>query len=132
MAPAQPAAPAAAVIPPNAGLPVELPASTLPPAAAPAALVAGVDVVGNVAGDGTTVTVEWGKEYFQAVQYNGFDVGPFKASTRVREGETIAMATVRLHRELAAAAQALKSEKSQAYVRSLVELGKIVDSARAR
>lgn len=72
---------------------------------------------------GQSVSVTWGDEFFQVVQYNGFRVGPFQATTVVREGETIADATLRAHRALAEAARRIRTEKSREHLDALKELG---------
>jgi hypothetical protein len=64
---------------------------------------------------GTFVSVTWAEEQFQPVQFNTFRVGPFSSTTAVRPGETVAQATVRLHRELDGAASQLRAEKVNAY-----------------
>lgn len=71
-----------------------------------------------------------GDELFQPVQYNGMRVGPFKATTTVKKGETVAEATLRLHRELASAAQKIYEEKLAAYLENLA--GSISAASKAR
>ena len=68
------------------------------------------------------VEVTWGDELFQPLRFNGMRVGPFSASTIVRPGESVAAATVRLHREIAAAAEVITEEKSSEYLESLAGL----------
>ena len=68
---------------------------------------------------GTSVDVTWGEELFQPVEYNGLRVGPFRATTVVRSGETVAAATYRLWLELNAAAMAIRDEKAKEYLRAL-------------
>jgi hypothetical protein len=83
---------------------------------------AGEEAFAAAAGDeGRAVEVTWGDELFQpgALKFNPMRVGPFTASTLVRRGESIASATLRLHREIAAAAQKIFDEKSEAYLKNL-------------
>ena len=68
---------------------------------------------------GQSVEVTWGEELFQPVQFNAFRVGPFKATTVVRAGESVGEALLRLHREIAATAQAIRQEKADDYVKAL-------------
>jgi hypothetical protein len=83
-----------------------------------------------VAAAGERVEVTWGDELFQPVKFNGIRVGPFTASTIVRPGESIAAATVRLHREIAAAAQQIFEEKSRAYLVNLAQIAS--DASKVR
>ena len=74
---------------------------------------AGEEAFAAAAGDeGQRVEVTWGDELFQPVKFNGMRVGPFTASTLVRRGESVAHATVRLHREIQKAAQLIFAENS--------------------
>lgn len=68
------------------------------------------------------VEVTWGEEIYQPVQYNNFRVGPFKATTIVREGETISEATARVHSELQKHAEQVALEKGRAYLANLKKL----------
>lgn len=52
------------------------------------------------------VEVTRGVEKFSPISYHSFDVGPFTARARVREGETIQGVITRLRGELDAAAAA--------------------------
>jgi hypothetical protein len=45
---------------------------------------------------GAVVTVTWGEEVLQPVQYNGFRVGPITVSMPVLSGESIAQAYERV------------------------------------
>lgn len=84
---------------------------------------AGEEALAAAAGDeGQRVEVSWGDELFQPLRFNGMRVGPFTATTLVRRGESIAQATVRLHREVATAAQKIFEEKSRAYLQNLAGL----------
>lgn len=84
---------------------------------------AGEDAFAAAAGDeGRVVEVTWGEELFQPVRFNSLRVGPFTASTLVRKGESVAAATLRLHREIAKAAQVVFEEQSRAYLRNLAGL----------
>lgn len=74
---------------------------------------------------GQVVEVVWGEEAFSPVQYNTFRVGPFKASTAVRRGETIGQACVRLHRELDEAARKVSIEKGRAFLADLKASGEL-------
>lgn len=80
---------------------------------------AGESAFAAAADEGQAVEVTWADEFFQPVAYNGMHVGPFRATTIVRKGETIAGATLRLHRELAKAARLVFAEKSRAYLEHL-------------
>jgi hypothetical protein len=73
------------------------------------------------------VEVTWGDELFQPLPYNAIRVGPFKATTVVRPGETVAEAVLRLHAELARAAREVFGEKKRVY---LSELAALVRDAR--
>jgi hypothetical protein len=73
--------------------------------------------------EGQTVKAVWGAEYFQIVQYNGFTVGPFEATTTVRDGETVVDALLRLHADLAAAAVPIRTAKANTHVEELRRLG---------
>lgn len=73
------------------------------------------------------VEVTWGEELFKPLDYNGIRLGPFKATTAVRPGETVADAVVRLHAELAEAAKRVFGEKRRVY---LQELSLLVRDAR--
>jgi hypothetical protein len=68
---------------------------------------------------GERVEATWGEEYFQPAKFTGVKVGPFKASTIVRRGETVAEALVRLHREMEKAAQEIFDVKSAIYLHNL-------------
>jgi hypothetical protein len=81
---------------------------------------------------GERVEVTWGAELFQPVQYNDFRVGPFSASTIVRPRESIAEATVRLHREISVAAQHAFEEKSARYLENLAGLASKVRNTQVR
>lgn len=75
---------------------------------------------------GAEVTVTWGKEYFQLIQFNGFDVGPISLTTRVREGETVGQAVARAAAALETAAQAEYQRKSRGHVARLRDLKALV------
>ena len=82
---------------------------------------AGEVAFANAAGD-EVVEVTWGEELFQPVQYNSFRVGPFKASTIVRKGETVAKAMLRLHVEMMGAAHKIHDAEAEKYVEDLAAL----------
>lgn len=73
--------------------------------------------------EGQTVKAVWGSQYYQVVQYNGFTVGPFEATTIVRAGETVARALLRLHEELEQAAAQIGRKKADEHVAELRRLG---------
>jgi uncharacterized Zn finger protein (UPF0148 family) len=76
--------------------------------------------VGAITDDvGEEVTVTWGEETFQPVQFNTFHVGPFTTNTRVRPGETRVQAMERAYAELEAFAEEIFERKKKAYVVSL-------------
>lgn len=81
---------------------------------------------------GQVVSATWAKEQFQPMQYHGFEVGPFQATTVVREGESIASATLRLHRELAGCARQAFEEKLREYVGRLDEIQAALERGRRR
>lgn len=68
---------------------------------------------------GQPVEVTWGEELFQPVQFNTFRVGPFKATTVVRPGETVAAALARLHAEIDEAAKKIRAQKVADYLAAL-------------
>jgi hypothetical protein len=79
---------------------------------------------------GTIVDATWGEECLQPLQFNTFRVGPFKASTVVRSGETIATAMLRLHRELDDAATQIRDEKGRRFLMALEGVGQMVSVNR--
>jgi hypothetical protein len=81
---------------------------------------------------GSIVEATWGEELFQPLQFNTFRVGPFKASTVVRDGETIANAMIRLHRELDSAAAQIRTHKIDGYLRALVDVGEEVQIRQSK
>jgi hypothetical protein len=72
---------------------------------------------------GQVVEATWGDEFYQVVQYNGFRVGPFKAMSVVRPGETIASALLRLHAELNEAALVVRRYRGDSHIEELKRLG---------
>lgn len=50
---------------------------------------------------GQMITVTWGEEVLQPIQYNGFRIGPITLSTPVKEGETVEQAYSRVWAMLA-------------------------------
>jgi hypothetical protein len=80
----------------------------------------------QVESTGQVVEATWGEELFQPVQYNMFRVGPFKACTLVRKGESVARALLRLHEELEQAARQIRDKKADEYVAALTNITKRV------
>ena len=93
----------------------------------------GTRVPGNVPDpgpEGGTVEVTWGEEQYQPASYMTFRVGPFKISGAVRPGESVADATVRIHRELDAGARRVVAEKSAAFLRDVVAISERAGTGR--
>lgn len=80
--------------------------------------------------EGQTVEVTIGDKLFQPIQYNGFRVGPFKASTIVRKGETVAKAMLRLHVEMMGAAHKIHDAEAEKYVEDLAALIRKTNGAK--
>ena len=75
-----------------------------------------------------SVTVTWGKEGFSPVQFHVFEVGPYTATTRLRPGETVEQAVLRVRAKLQRIADADFAEKLPAY---LERVRRAADGARA-
>jgi hypothetical protein len=92
---------------------------------------AGEQAFAAAAGDeGQSVEVTIGDKLFQPIQYNGFRVGPFKAATIVRKGETVASAMMRLHADMMIAAARVHDVEAEKYVTDLVKLISKVNGAK--
>lgn len=76
-------------------------------------------IVQSSAEPGTPVDVTWGEELFQPVQYHALRVGPFRATTVVRAGESVADATYRLWCALNEVAMRIRDEKAAEYLRAM-------------
>lgn len=72
---------------------------------------------------GETVSATWGEEQFSPKQFHSFRVGPFSATTRLRQGETRQQALERLNAELREFAEAEKRRKYEGYMKSVAEMG---------
>jgi len=81
---------------------------------------------------GRKIRVVWGEETLCPVQYNAYRIGPFEVETIVQEGETIAIATQRAHRELAAAARAVRDDKLREHLDAIKRGDAIVRDSRGR
>jgi hypothetical protein len=57
------------------------------------------------------LTVTWGREHVQAVQFCGFDVGPFSLTVRLRDGESVESAYERAQARLSKVAEVEFSRK---------------------
>lgn len=81
--------------------------------------------VNNFAGDllstvlPETVTVTWGKELCSPKQFHTYEVGPYSATTTVREGETLVQAAARLMKDLDAIAAPERLRKRDAFLAAL-------------
>jgi hypothetical protein len=90
------------------------------------------DAVGRVIANhtedvGQSVEVSWGEELFQPLQFNTFRVGPFKAHTVVRKGESVAQAMLRLHAEMDRVAREIRDKKTDEYIAALKKIGGFVE-----
>jgi len=98
-----------------------------PPAQDTVVIRTAVDEAGNVsvnaadvrAAAGQGVRVVWGKERFQPVSYNDFEIGPFEATGFARSGESIAQAQARIYAELETFAEAAREKKAASYAKFL-------------
>jgi hypothetical protein len=72
---------------------------------------------------GATIKVTWGKETFQPIPFNTFEVGPFEATASVQDGESVEDAYRRVYGELEAFAAKVRKQKAASYAE---ELGKAV------
>lgn len=66
-----------------------------------------------------TVSVTWGEELFTPVQFCSFRVGPFSASSALRDGETREQAADRLMRELEKVAAKERETKARVFKQAL-------------
>lgn len=71
----------------------------------------------------TQLTVTWGREHFQPIQFHGFDVGPFEAVVTVQAGETVEQAFGRAQARLRELAEAEWPAKLEAYLDRIRQLG---------
>ena len=86
-------------------------------------VVGGPLAIERAGGDpGTIAEATWGEEHFQPVAYQGFRVGPFRATGEVRAGETVAEATYRLWLQLNEAAMKIRDEQTRGYLAGLEKL----------
>jgi hypothetical protein len=76
---------------------------------------------------GDELSASLGPETFAPIAYNTFTVGPVRASTKVREGETGEQAWLRLHRFCEELFQAEFEISSLRYIEHLKELRVLVD-----
>jgi hypothetical protein len=72
---------------------------------------------------GEKIRVVWGKEKFQPLAYNDFEVGPFELEGFTKPGETIAQGYVRLDAELTTLAEASRAKKAASYAATLKTMG---------
>jgi hypothetical protein len=79
---------------------------------------------------GQSVEVTWGEELFQPLQFNTFRVGPFRATTVVRKGESVAQAMLRMHVEMDRVAREIRDKKTEEYVAALKKIGGFVEQSR--
>lgn len=78
------------------------------------------------------VDVVWGKEYWQPIQFHGVEVGPFRAVSAVRQGESDAQARARVYGELEAFAREVRKRKIGEYLDSLRQVQDGVASRAVR
>lgn len=85
---------------------------------------AGEDAFAAAAGsdEGQAVEVSIGDKLFQPLSYNGVRIGPFKATTVVRRGESVAQAMLRLHAEMTKAVRVIHQREADQYVADLAAL----------
>lgn len=121
---------AAAINPPESALPPPPPPVAAPPEAkrtrgrpkkddAPAA---DAPVTSDTEDALDIVTVTWGKETFEPLPGNAFEVGPFMASASVRASESRGDVMRRLDAELFAFATEAKANKLDAFVRTVAKI----------
>jgi len=79
-----------------------------------------------------TVTVTWGEEVHQPIQYNGFRNGPITLTAPVRDGETVKEAIARLWKELDAIGKELHEVKLKGFLERLKSTGATVARERVR
>jgi hypothetical protein len=72
--------------------------------------------------EGQTVSATWPEQVFTPVAYNSFRVGPFSASSIVRDCETIAEAIERVRAQLSVVAQRAFDEESERYLQNLASV----------
>jgi hypothetical protein len=81
----------------------------------------------DLADTGDTVSATWGEEKITVpdniARFCTFTVGPFSASTKIRQGETRQAALGRLNNDLAAMAEEARLAKMQSYTHALKEMG---------
>ena len=80
--------------------------------------------------DELTLTVTWGEETFQPVQFHGFRVGPLTATAKVSEGQSIAAVYRELWLELDALGRAQFKEKLAGMLDRIKQCGKAAFDAR--
>lgn len=115
-----PSSPSVASEPPTPPLGINPPESQLPPAPPVSATKRGRPAKATtptpVEATGTQVSATFGKEVVQPLPYHSIEVGPFTASTEVRQGESITQALERLNGELAVFASAERTRKLVAFM----------------
>lgn len=75
---------------------------------------------------GEEVTVTWAEEMIQVVSFCHYRHGPFSATSRIRPGETRALACARVYAELADFAESSRIDKHNAYCAALAKATKVV------
>jgi hypothetical protein len=66
--------------------------------------------------EGELLSVAHGKEHFQPLRFQGFDIGPFELQTRIRRGESVMEAKRRAMRLLEQMAQEEFEEKLERFL----------------
>lgn len=74
-------------------------------------------------GDGVEVTVTWGTDKYQPVQFNVFEHGPFFVKVKCRKGESVVDAGSRAWAVAQSLAKATYPAKAQEYLANLKKLG---------
>ena len=76
------------------------------------------------------LTVVWGEEYFQPVQYNGFKVGPFSLEVDIQQGVTVEATYHAAWIILDQLARKQFDEKLDAYLDRLQQMGERVEARK--
>lgn len=105
--------------PPSATPQTQAPQATKPAEAPPRSM----QHQGSVSCEGDEVTVCWGPDRYQPVDYNSFEHGPFFVKTKVRAGETYSDAAARAWNAVVVLAKGAYPGKSQEYLENLRKLG---------
>lgn len=112
-----PPTPPLGINPPESQLPPAPPVGTAKrgrPAKAPTTVDMTTPITGALTGDRVSAT--FGKETIQPLPYHSIEVGPFTATTEVRQGETLTKALERLNAELTLFAGAERTRKLVAFM----------------